>query len=80
MQQGSEMAVTYKARYGQPAAACTIGVPSRPAHHESDTHGTAPGHTGFAASAFWRPLHAESASGDDTAGELLVELQLWLTL
>ena len=68
------MAVVYKARYGQPAAACTIGIASQPAAPSDVHHRAAAGYAGFAASAYWRPLQADSAQGDDAADELSVAL------
>ena len=49
------MAVTYKARYGQPAAACTITAAQRPEQSAGSGGHTQPSGE-FAASKFWRPL------------------------
>ncbi len=47
------MAVTYKARYGQPAAVCTITATQRP---EQSAGSSSHSQQGFAGSQYWRPL------------------------
>lgn len=56
------MAVTYKARYGQPAAACTITAVEQPGQAAS-SDGPSQRSSEFASSAYWQPIrqHAEDA-------------------
>jgi len=57
------VAVTYKARYGQPAAACTITATQR---SEQSGGSSSPLQQGFAGSQYWRPLPFEP---EDTSVE-----------
>ena len=53
--QGGSMTVTYKARYGQPAASCTITATQRTGQSAGSSSLSQEGRE-FAGSEFWRPL------------------------